>query len=66
MEEAKRNGFIGICLVGDWKFERCESWMKDNLPNAERIVMSTRRFFKGNVGTTTRWNVYVVAPGAMK
>ena len=66
MDEARRNGFIGICLVGDWKFDRCEAWMKDNLPNAERIVMSTRRFFKGNVGTTTRWNVYVVAPGAMK
>ncbi|QND74459.1 glycosyltransferase family 39 protein [Tardiphaga robiniae] len=66
MAEAKRNGFIGICMVGDWKFDRCEAWMKDNLPNAERIVMSTRRFFKGNVGTTTRWNVYVVAPGAMK
>jgi hypothetical protein len=40
--------------------------MRDHAPNAERLVMSTRRFFKGNVGATTRWSVHLVPPGAGK
>jgi 4-amino-4-deoxy-L-arabinose transferase-like glycosyltransferase len=56
-------GFVGICEVGDWKFERCEAWMKDNAAGAERIVMTTRRFFKGNASAPTPWNVYLVPPG---
>jgi 4-amino-4-deoxy-L-arabinose transferase-like glycosyltransferase len=63
MAEARRNGFVGICEVGDWKFERCEAWMKDNAVGAERIVMTTRRFFKGNASAPTTWNVYLVSPG---
>jgi hypothetical protein len=62
LAEAKRDGFIGVCEVNDWKFERCEAWMKDNAAGAERIVMTTRRFFKGNASAPTTWNVYLMTP----
>jgi hypothetical protein len=62
LDEAKRDGFIGICEVGDWKLEACEAWMKQNAANAERMVMTTRRFFNGHAGSETTWNVYLVPP----
>lgn len=63
LDEARREGFIGVCEVGDWKLETCEAWMKDNAAQAERMVMTTRRFFHGTAGAATAWNVYVVPPG---
>lgn len=66
LAEAKRDGFIGVCEVNDWKFARCEAWMKDNAANAERMVMTTRRFFKGSASASTAWNVYVVPPALAK
>lgn len=63
LDEARREGFIGICEVGDWKLEACEAWMKVNAPQAERMVLTTRRFFHGTAGAATAWNVYVVPPG---
>jgi hypothetical protein len=62
LEEAKRSGFIGICETGDWKQERCEAWMKAHAANAERMVMTTRRFFLGMPGPSTVWNIYIVPP----
>jgi 4-amino-4-deoxy-L-arabinose transferase-like glycosyltransferase len=66
LSEAKREGFIGVCEADDWKFAACETWMKDNAAVAERIVMTTRRFFNGRAGMQSTWNVYVVPPGAEK
>jgi 4-amino-4-deoxy-L-arabinose transferase-like glycosyltransferase len=63
LEEAKRDGFIGVCEVADWKQAVCDAWMTDNGANAERMVMTTRRFFGGHAGSATTWNVYVVPPG---
>jgi len=62
LEEALRSGFIGVCETGDWKLDRCEAWMKAHASNAERIVMSTRRFFAGVAGPSTAWNIYIVPP----
>jgi hypothetical protein len=62
LEEAQRSGFIGICETGDWKLERCEAWMKGHAANAERMVMTTRRFFLGMPGPSTAWNIYIVPP----
>jgi 4-amino-4-deoxy-L-arabinose transferase-like glycosyltransferase len=66
LAEARRDGFIGVCEAGDWKFEMCEAWMKDNAAAGERIVMTTRRFYDGHAGVQSTWNVYVVPPGAEK
>jgi hypothetical protein len=63
LDEARRLGFVGICEAGDWKLEKCEAWMKDNTTNAERIVITTRRFFHGIAGAATVWNVFLVPPG---
>src|SRR3954470_3636091 len=62
LDEAKRSGFIGICETGDWKLEKCEAWMKAHAANAERMVMTTRRFFLGHPGPATAWNIFIVPP----
>jgi 4-amino-4-deoxy-L-arabinose transferase-like glycosyltransferase len=63
LEEARRDGFIGVCEIGAWREQLCEAWMKVNAANAEHMVITTRRFFRGHAGAATVWNVYVVAPG---
>jgi hypothetical protein len=62
LAEAQRDGFIGICEVGTWNIDRCEAWMKDHAAGAERLVLSTRRYFNGQVGISTRFDVYLVPP----
>jgi 4-amino-4-deoxy-L-arabinose transferase-like glycosyltransferase len=62
LEDAKRSGFIGICETGDWKLEKCEAWMKAHAANAERMVITTRRFFLGMPGPATAWNIFIVPP----
>jgi 4-amino-4-deoxy-L-arabinose transferase-like glycosyltransferase len=63
LDEAKRLGFIGICDTTDWRLQACEAWMKDNAANAERLNVTTQRFFHGRPGPAISWNVYIVAPG---
>ena len=63
LAEARREGFIGICQIDDWKQEMCDRWMRENAANGERIVVSTRHFFKGQASAATKWNVVIVPPG---
>ena len=63
LEEARREGFIGICQIDDWKQAMCDQWMRENAANGERIVVSTRHFFKGQASAATKWNVVIVPPG---
>jgi 4-amino-4-deoxy-L-arabinose transferase-like glycosyltransferase len=63
LEEAKRLGFIGICNTTDWRLAACESWMTANAPNAERLVMTTQRFFHGHAGPAIDWKIFIAAPG---
>jgi hypothetical protein len=62
LDEAQRSGFIGICETGDWKLEKCEAWMKAHAANAERMVITTRRFVLGMPAAASVWNVFVVPP----
>lgn len=62
LDEAKRAGFVGICDPTDTRFAACEDWMKENAASAERVVISTRRFFQGQAGVSSRWHVYFVPP----
>ncbi len=63
LEEAKRLGFIGICDTTDGRLPTCEAWMKENAPNAEQLVMTTQRFFKGHPGPSVAWKIYIEPPG---
>jgi hypothetical protein len=63
LAEAKRLGFIGICDTRGEHLADCEKWMKENAPDAEQQVMSTRRFFKGHAGPSMAWKVYIEPPG---
>ncbi len=63
LEDTRRAGFIGICDPTDERVERCEAWMKEYAAGAERVVISTRRFFQGQAGISSRWHVYFVPPG---
>jgi 4-amino-4-deoxy-L-arabinose transferase-like glycosyltransferase len=62
LDEAKRLGFIGICDTSDSRLPTCEAWMKENAPNAEQLVMTTQRFFKGHSGPSTAWRIYIQPP----
>ncbi|HLZ02730.1 MAG TPA: glycosyltransferase family 39 protein [Bradyrhizobium sp.] len=63
LDEAKRLGFIGICDTTDGRLPECEKWMKENAPNAEQQIVTTRRFFKGHPGPSIAWKVYIQPPG---
>jgi 4-amino-4-deoxy-L-arabinose transferase-like glycosyltransferase len=62
LEEAKRLGFIGICDTSDGRLPVCEAWMAANAENAERLTITTQRFFHGHPGPATSWNVYIAPP----
>ncbi len=62
-EEAKRLGFIGICDTSDdGRLPACEAWMAANGANAERLSITTQRFFKGHPGPAIAWKIYIVPP----
>jgi len=63
LEEARRLGFIGICDTTDGRLPMCEKWMKDNVPDAEQLVMTTQRFFQGHAGPSIAWKIYIQPPG---
>ncbi|HEV7599343.1 MAG TPA: glycosyltransferase family 39 protein [Bradyrhizobium sp.] len=63
LEEARRLGFIGICDTTDYRLPTCEAWMEANAPNAERLAITTQRFFHGAAGPSTLWKVWIAPPG---
>jgi 4-amino-4-deoxy-L-arabinose transferase-like glycosyltransferase len=62
LEEARRNGFIGICDTTDYRLAVCEAWMKANAKDAEQLAITTQRFFRGHPGPAINWKVYIVPP----
>src|SRR5450631_2697949 len=62
LEEAGRLGFIGICDTSDPRLPVCDAWMAANAGNAERLAITTQRFFHGNPGPAISWKVYLVPP----
>ena len=63
LDDLKRYGFIGVCDTTDNRIANCEAWMKQHGPNAEQLVMTTQRFFRGVAGPSIEWKVFVVPPG---
>jgi 4-amino-4-deoxy-L-arabinose transferase-like glycosyltransferase len=63
IEEAKRLGFIGICDTTDYRLPTCEAWMNANAPDAERLAITTQRFFHGRAGPSTLWKIWLAPPG---
>jgi hypothetical protein len=61
--DLSRYGFIGVCDTTDNRIANCEAWMKQHGPNAEQLVMTTQRFFRGVAGPSIEWKVFVVPPG---
>ena len=62
LEEAKRLGFIGICDTSDGRLPVCTAWMVANAVNAERLTITTQRFFHGRPGPAISWNIYIAPP----
>jgi 4-amino-4-deoxy-L-arabinose transferase-like glycosyltransferase len=62
LEEAQRLGFIGICDTTDGRLPTCEAWMTQNAKNAEQVVMTTQRFFRGHAGPAINWKIYIAPP----
>lgn len=63
LDDVKRYGFIGVVDTADERLPRFEKWISETAPNAERIVMTTRRFTHGKAGPSMTWNVYIAPPG---
>lgn len=62
LEDAKRYGFIGVFDPTDERLPKFEKWVSEVAPNAERMVLSTRRFTNSKAGPTMSWNVYISPP----
>lgn len=63
LDDVKRYGFIGVFDATDERLPKFEKWVSDVAPNAERMVMTTRRFTHGKAGPAMSWNVYIAPPG---
>ena len=62
LEQALRLGFIGACDTSDARLPVCEKWMNDTAPNAERIDLTSRRYFHGKAGPAVKWKIWIVGP----
>jgi hypothetical protein len=62
IDEARRLGFIGICDTRDATLPACETWMTANAASAERLTITTQRFFHGHPGPAISWNIYIAPP----
>lgn len=61
-EDARKYGFIGVFDPTDERLPKFEKWILEVAPNAERMVLSTRRFTNGKAGPSMSWNVYIAPP----
>ncbi|WP_024339153.1 glycosyltransferase family 39 protein [Bradyrhizobium japonicum] len=61
-DDAKTYGFIGVFDPTDGRLPKFEKWVSEVAPNAERIVMTTRRFTHGKAGPAMSWNIYIAPP----
>lgn len=62
LEEARKLGFIGVCDTTDGRLPQCEAWFAKNFPDAERLSMTTQRFYRGHPGPSIGWKVILVPP----
>lgn len=62
-DDARKYGFIGVFDPTDGRLPAFEKWVSEVAPNAERIVMTTRRFTHGKAGPSMSWNIYIAPPG---
>lgn len=62
LDDVKKYGFIGVFDPTDGRLPAFEKWVSEIAPNAERIVMTTRRFTHGKAGPAMTWNVYIAGP----
>jgi 4-amino-4-deoxy-L-arabinose transferase-like glycosyltransferase len=61
-DDARTYGFIGVFDPTDGRLPAFEKWVSEVAPNAERIVMTTRRFTNGKAGPAMSWNIYIAPP----
>jgi 4-amino-4-deoxy-L-arabinose transferase-like glycosyltransferase len=62
LDDAKTYGFIGVFDPTDGRLPAFEKWVSEVAPNAERMVMTTRRFTHGKAGPSMSWNIYIAPP----
>ena len=61
-DDLKRFGFIAVFDSTDYRLQALDKWITETAPNAEHLVMTTRRFMHGRAGPSITWNVYIVPP----
>lgn len=63
LDDVRKYGFIGVFDPTDSRLPAFEKWVSEIAPNAERMVMTTRRFTHGKAGPSMSWNIYIAPPG---
>lgn len=63
LDDVRTYGFIGVFDPTDGRLPAFETWVAQIAPNAERMVMTTRRFTHGKAGPSMTWNIYIAPPG---
>lgn len=61
-EDVKRLGFIAVFDARDGRLPGFEKWVAETAPEAERVVMTTRRFSHGRPGPSMTWHVFIAGP----
>ncbi|MFT4121010.1 glycosyltransferase family 39 protein [Bradyrhizobium sp.] len=62
LDDVRKYGFIGVFDPTDGRLPEFEKWVSETAPNAERVVMTTRRFTHGKAGPSMTWNIYIAPP----
>lgn len=62
LDDLQRYGFIGLCDTTDNRIVACEAWITARAPQAEQVVMTTQRFFRGQPGPAIEWKVFIQGP----
>lgn len=60
--DVKRLGFIAVFDARDGRLPGFEKWVAETAPDAERVVMTTRRFSHGRPGPSMTWHVFIAGP----
>ena len=60
--EALNTGTKAVAESHKFDEAALEAWMKANAPDAEQVVMTTQRFFRGHPGPAIDWKIYVQPP----
>ncbi|MCL2714698.1 MAG: glycosyltransferase family 39 protein [Alphaproteobacteria bacterium] len=62
VDDLRHYGFIAVWEASDGRAPALAKWLTEIAPNAQRLVMTTRRYIRSQPGPPITWDVYVAPP----